>query len=86
MILNLGEVIDVSLTVYEETDAGYILRRYEVRVNMPPAKPGILPSDNSWQQLLIPAFMPNSAEVSQWDWFWDDGAVDVSYGDLTEPI
>lgn len=80
--VDLGRIIQVSEVVEEHIDDGFVLRQYEVRFQMPPAKPGILPSDNTWGVALAPAFLPYDSDVSDWSWSFDSSAVVISYEDI----
>lgn len=65
----LGDALEVDLVVEESLDDDHILlREYSVTFVMPPVKPGVLPSGKNWQLLLIFAFLPETADVSELEW------------------
>lgn len=80
--VNLGEIIQVSEIVEEHIDGDFVLREYELRFQMPPTKPGILPSDNTWGATLVPAFLPYDSDVSDWSWSFNDSALVITYEDI----
>ena len=51
---------------------------------MPPLQPGILPSGNEGQALLVPAFLPKVADVTQCEWKFGSGVIVSTYEDLID--
>lgn len=82
--VNLGQIIQVSQVVRERIDVDLVIRRYEVRFQMPPAKPGVLPPGNTWATTLVPAFLPYDSDVSDWIWTFSDSAVVITYEDIRD--
>ncbi len=81
--VDLAGVLIAQVRVTEESDgATFTIVTYEVRFQMPPRQPGVLPSGDEWQALLVPAFLPPDADVTACRWDFSAGSIIAIYEDL----
>lgn len=81
---HVANAIWVSVLVTEDEHEDHTYRSYQVRLKMPPTRPGVLPSNNSWQMQLAPAFLPYDSEISDWQWAFDEGSYTIVFEDMVE--